>query len=36
MTDSLVEAKSQLRQSLRKLRASLGEETRVLASQLIN
>jgi 5-formyltetrahydrofolate cyclo-ligase len=35
MTNSLVEAKSQLRQSLRKLRASLGEETRARASQSI-
>jgi 5-formyltetrahydrofolate cyclo-ligase len=35
MSDSITEAKSQLRQSLRKLRASLGEETRARASQSI-
>jgi 5-formyltetrahydrofolate cyclo-ligase len=35
MSDELTEAKSQLRQKLRKLRASLGDETRSRASQLI-
>jgi 5-formyltetrahydrofolate cyclo-ligase len=35
MSDSITEAKSRLRQSLRKLRASLGEETRARASQSI-
>lgn len=35
MTNSLAETKSQLRQHCRKLRTSLGEETRVLASQSI-
>ena len=35
MSDSLTEAKSQLRQHCRKLRAALGGETRVCASQSI-
>jgi 5-formyltetrahydrofolate cyclo-ligase len=35
MSEEIAEAKSQLRQSLRKLRTSLGEETRVRASQSI-
>lgn len=35
MTDSLADVKSQLRQRYRKLRTSLGDETRALASQSI-